>query len=165
MHECKTMLAVICYVGCSLQHTYVRMCVCTYLSKCLLVHHRATTVQHLVVRGGAGVPCTTPLSDCCVIVHSPQMCCGHMHVISSNHSHPVSASRTAFLLAKFRPRCPIISITRDARTARIVSAHLPSSLECLVNVCVLPPSSLSILLPPPPSPAVPHVPRAAPPAV
>ena len=82
MHGYKTMLAVICYVGCSLQHTYVRTCVCTYLylSKCLLVHRRATTVQHLVVRGGAGVHCTTPLSDCCVIVHSPQMCCGHMYV-------------------------------------------------------------------------------------
>lgn len=39
--------------------------------------------------------------------------------------HFLNYPRTAFLLAKFRPRCPIIAITRDARTARIVSPCSP----------------------------------------
>ena len=32
----------------------------------------------------------------------------------------VVTNRTGFLLSKYRPRCPIIAITRDHRTARKV---------------------------------------------
>ena len=31
-----------------------------------------------------------------------------------------TTGKTAFVIAKYRPRCPIIAITRNARTARVV---------------------------------------------
>ncbi|KAL5469410.1 hypothetical protein EMCRGX_G030662 [Ephydatia muelleri] len=34
-----------------------------------------------------------------------------------------TTGRTAFILAKYRPRCPIIAVTRDPRTARICHLH------------------------------------------
>ncbi|KAL5469411.1 hypothetical protein EMCRGX_G030663 [Ephydatia muelleri] len=41
-----------------------------------------------------------------------------------------TTGRTAFILAKYRPRCPIIAVTRDPRTARI--CHLHRSIHPLI---------------------------------
>lgn len=32
--------------------------------------------------------------------------------------------RTAYVLAQYRPRCPIIAVTRDPQTARLVSNRI-----------------------------------------
>ena len=42
--------------------------------------------------------------------------------------------RTAFVLAQYRPRCPIIAVTRQARTARLVSGVLGMEWEWLLGV-------------------------------
>jgi pyruvate kinase len=33
-----------------------------------------------------------------------------------------TSGKTAFVISRYRPRCPIIAVTRDAHAARIVSA-------------------------------------------
>lgn len=39
----------------------------------------------------------------------------------THYIHIFGFCRTAYVISKFRPRCPIIAVTRDPRTSRLVS--------------------------------------------